>query len=77
MIAREEFEELWRQLEMKVIKEGKRPEKRIMNGTCNKCGCEVECERGETTFCSDRAGSGYHVTCPTCHNKWLWVKENK
>ena len=33
---------------MKIIKEGKLPEKdTIYTGTCQNCGCEIECESHE------------------------------
>lgn len=53
---------------IKVIKEGKKPEGKQMQGTCVHCGCVVECKQGDTkAFHDQREGSSYSIACPTCH----------
>ena len=61
---------------MKIIKEGKLPELKVMEGECNHCRCQIECVLGEAQAVPDgRNGTDYKVMCPTdgC-NKVIWVK---
>ena len=55
---------------MKIIKEGKLPEEKLLRGTCGYCKCEVEFKQGEATRNSHRNETYYTVTCPTlnCHH---------
>ena len=57
---------------MKIIKHRKPIPK--YRGTCQHCGCEIECEQDETTVVHDqRDGDGRYVKCPECDNTHLWV----
>lgn len=53
---------------MKIIREGKLPEKDIFLGTCTRCRCIAEAERGEISIIwgprdQEEIGS---APCPTC-----------
>ena len=48
---------------MKIIKEGKLPVK-IYTGTCNRCGCQIECDESETVQPQPQA-SYIMAWCPT------------
>jgi hypothetical protein len=60
---------------MKILKHGKTKSK--LKGTCNNCGCEIECEESETKSLIDRDttvnGAIRYVKCPECHAYYLWV----
>jgi hypothetical protein len=53
---------------MKVIKEGRHPGSQVMRGTCQRCGCIIECARSECKVDHDpREQRGVpYVACPTC-----------
>lgn len=58
---------------MKILKHGKK--KKPLRGTCDECGCKVECFDTEAEWMDDqRDGSGYYVHCPECESEYLWLR---
>lgn len=54
------------------------PNNKILKGSCNQCGCEVEVELWEASVLVDRdsPNGARYVDCPTkgCDCQYLWVK---
>lgn len=52
---------------MKIIKEGRPPEKKVYRGNCRYCETVIEFERIEATYRSDnRDGDYLEIQCPVC-----------
>ena len=57
-------------MKMRIIKEGKLPEKEIWSGECHNCKTVAEAERGELQVTYDqRDGSLGRASCPLCHKE--------
>jgi hypothetical protein len=51
---------------VKLKREGKLPQERLMEGECSNCKCAIECKQGEAEHTSDqRDGDFYSIKCPT------------
>ena len=46
-----------------VLKHGQR---NVFRGTCNKCGCEVECSENDVLLDRDFTAPKMYVYCPEC-----------
>ena len=61
---------------MKILKHSKK--KKNLRGTCQECGCRVECTPEETKTLIDRdttpGMATQYVKCPECKRDHLWVK---
>jgi len=60
---------------MKILKKGNKL--KMLTGTCDECGCKIECSLKETNIFNDNTQNGQdnrYVRCPQCYNKYLWVK---
>jgi NAD-dependent SIR2 family protein deacetylase len=62
---------------MKIIKSGIKHNRKL-HGSCDECGCEVECESHETKTLIDRdtqpGMATQYVKCPECGEQYLWLK---
>ena len=56
---------------MKIIKH--RKPSSTYRGSCQNCGCLIECDEGETKTVFDRNETSRYVKCPECDNTHLWV----
>ncbi len=55
---------------MKIIKQGKLPEEKIIRTTCDKCQTIFEFAVKEAEYISDqRDGDSYKIKCPLCHKE--------
>jgi len=62
---------------MKILKHGTDTKQKKLRGTCQNCGCRVECTRDEAKSMTDRDSRGspdLYVRCPDCKEPHLWVR---
>jgi len=65
---------------MKILKHGKKfNDRRKFKGSCDVCGCVVECAKREIKMTMDqRDGDYWWVLCPECsHHIYFNIKETE
>ena len=65
---------------MKILLHGNTSGDQVMEGTCRKCSCMVECAENETKLLDEMAAiadfstPSRYVECPECGDPILWVR---
>jgi len=64
---------------MKIIKQGKRPEDRIWDGTCTNCGSILQAHQHELNITHDpRDGYLGDAECPVCERRvFFYINESE
>ena len=63
---------------MKIIKHGSKfDDGKLFRGTCQSCGCKIECAKKEIKYQEYLDGNYHYTTCPECSYPIYFTIKNK